>query len=377
MIMKKLSPLFVGLMTACGSGENGLPLLDKTAFDRQLDGKSVSLYTLESEGGLTMQVTNYGLRIVTLFAPDRKGEYADVAIGYENIDRYVNNEGERFLGCIVGRYANRIAKGKFSIDGTEYNLPINNNGQTLHGGLQGLDRVVWNVDAVSKNAIRFSYISPDGADGFPGTLTLYVDYTLTPDNAVKITYKATTDKPTVVNLSNHCFFNLKGEAGGTITDHIMTINAEQIVPIDSNSIPTGELMTVDGTPFDFRTPEVIGERINEAHLQLKNGSGYDHCWALYRGTPNTVQLAATLYEPQSGRIMEVHTDQPGIQFYCGNFFDGKAAGKYGKPIKWREALALETQKFPDSPNQPQFPGARLNPGEVYTHTCIYKFSADK
>ena len=377
--MKKLSYLFAAILPACGGSENReLPLLGKAAFDTQINGKPVSLYTLESQGGLTMQVTNYGLRIVSLFAPDREGKYADVSVGYESIDRYVNNgSGERFLGCIVGRYANRIAEGKFTLDGTTYTLSKNHpSGLTLHGGHEGLDRVVWNVDSVSRDAITFSYVSPDGADGFPGNLSLQVKYALTPDNAVKITYRATTDKPTVVNLSNHCFFNLKGEACGAITDHLMTINASQITPTDSNQMPTGELMNVEGTPFDFRTPAVIGDRIGEPHPQLISGNGYDHNWVLTADPQNAVRLAATLYEPESGRILEVYTDQPGMQFYAGNFFNGKTNGKYGKPIRYREALALETQKFPDSPNHPNFPTTRLNPNEVYTQTCIYKFLTD-
>ncbi|MDR3235489.1 MAG: galactose mutarotase [Prevotellaceae bacterium] len=363
----------VSLLTACCKNNQQLPLLHKTAFDTEVDGQPVSLYTLEA-GDITLQVTNYGLRVVSLWTPDKNGKYADVAIGYENIERYIRGEGERFLGPVVGRYANRIAKGTFSLDGETYHLPLNNNGQTLHGGLTGLDRVAWNVDSVSRDVIHFSYVSPDGADGFPGTLSIWVDYLVTADNEFIILYRATTDKPTVVNLSNHAFFNLKGESNGTIADHLIQINADYITPIDSLLIPTGELLSVEGTPFDFRTATGIGERINAPHPQLKNGAGYDHNWVLQRATENDVEPAATLYEKESGRVLEVYTDQPGIQFYSGNFFDGKANGKYGKPIAYREALALETQKFPDSPNHENFPSTRLNPGEVYTQICIYKFS---
>jgi aldose 1-epimerase len=365
---------FAPLLSAF-AGESGekLVLLDKAAFNTMVDGQSVSLYTLDSGNGLVLQVTNYGLRVVSLWVPDKHGHYSDVSVGYENIERYVHNNGERFLGSIVGRYANRIANGTFKLDGTAYHLPQNNNGQTLHGGLHGLDRVVWKVERASTTAIRFSYLSPDGDEGFPGNLKIVVEYSLTPENEFKITYEAETDKPTVVNLSNHTFFNLKGEATGSITDHILTVNADHITPVNTSLIPTGELMPVDGTPFDFRTPVRIGERIDYDNPQLNNGKGYDHCWVLGDAKKQTVELAATLYEPQSGRIMEVYTDQPGIQFYSGNFFDGKANGKYGKPIAFREALALETQCFPDSPNQPAFPSTRLNPGEVYKQTCIYKF----
>lgn len=375
MITRKIlySTLLLGMLACSGNKKDELPLLDKSAFEATVDGKPVSLYTLDSGDGLTVQVTNFGLRVVSIWAADRNGKYADVAVGYENIDRYIHNKGERFIGPIVGRYANRIAKGQFTLDGTTYQLPTNNNGQTLHGGLKGLDMVAWDVKEVTPSSVSFSYTSPDGDEGFPGNLTMDVKYSVTPDNGFKIEYKATTDKPTVVNLSNHAFFNLKGDGGGTITDHILTINAGHTTPVDSVLIPTGELAPVDGTPFDFRTPTAIGARIDADDAQLKNGLGYDHNWALNRKSGNAVELAVTLYEPASGRVMEVYTDQPGVQFYSGNFFDGKTNNKYGQPIGYREALALETQKFPDSPNHPDFPSTRLNPGETYTHTCIYKF----
>ena len=376
MIIRRIlfASILFTLLACNGNKKNEIPLLDKSAFTTEVDGKPVSLYTLDSGNGLTVQVTNFGLRVVSIWTADRDGKYADVAVGYENIDRYINNKGERFLGCIVGRYANRIAKGQFELDGVTYQLPINNNGQTLHGGLKGLDLVVWDVHEVIPNSIHFSYTSPDGDEGFPGNLKLDVTYSLTADNGFKIEYKATTDKPTVVNLSNHSFFNLKGDGDGTITDHILTIHASKTTPVDSLLIPTGELASVDGTPFDFRTPTAIGKRIDANDLQLKNGLGYDHNWVLDRKSAKDIELAVTLYEPVSGRVMEVYTDQPGVQFYSGNFFDGKVNNKYGKPIGYREALALETQKFPDSPNHPDFPSTRLNPGEVYMHTCIYKFT---
>ncbi|MDR3184399.1 MAG: galactose mutarotase, partial [Prevotellaceae bacterium] len=344
--MKKImySLAFAPLLSACADGgSKDVSLLDKAAFDTVVNGQPVSLYTLNSGNGLVLQVTNYGLRVVSLWVPDKNGNYSDVSVGYENIERYINNEGERFLGPIVGRYANRIANGAFKLDGVEYHLPQNNNGQTLHGGIHGLDRVVWKVDNANATSIRFSYLSPDGDEGFPGNLKIVVEYSVTPENEFKITYEAETDKPTVVNLSNHAFFNLKGEGSGSIADHILTINADYITPVNTSLIPTGELMPVDGTPFNFRTPVRIGERIGYDHEQLKNGGGYDHNWVLAPVKRETVELAVTLYEPQSGRTMEVYTDQPGVQFYSGNFFDGKANGKYGKPINFREALALETQ----------------------------------
>lgn len=352
-----------------------IPLFNKASFETTIDGKPVSLYTLKSPNeGVVLQVTNFGGRIIALWTPDKDGTYEDIVLGYDNIDKYVNNQGERFLGTVVGRYANRIAKGEFEIDGVKYQLPINNNGQTLHGGLKGLDMVVWDVINATDNELVLRHVSPDGADGFPGNLTVDMVYTLTPDNELKITYKATTDKPTVVNLSHHSFFNLKGEGMGTILDHVLTINASKMIPVDSVLIPTGEIASVENTPFDFRKPTAIGDRINDDNEQLKLGRGYDHCWVIDRKAADDVEFAASVYEPTTGRVIEVWTDQPGIQFYSGNFFTGNATGKYGRALNYRESIALETQKFPDSPNQPNFPSTRLNPGEEYKQTCIYKFS---
>lgn len=362
--------MMLPLFMACN--KEVLPLLEKSAFQTTIDGKNVDLYTLKS-GDLTMQVTNFGGRIVSLWAPDRAGKQEDVVLGHKNIDQYVNVTGERFLGCVVGRYANRIGRGQFTLDSVMYQLPLNNNGQTLHGGLKGLDMVVWDVVSVSGSAITLSYTSPDGEEGFPGTLTINMTYTLTKNNELKIDYQAETDKPTVINLSHHGFFNLKGEGKGTINDHVLTINAGSIVPVDSVLIPFGTLLSVENTPFDFRTPTAIGERVNGDHQQLKYGLGYDHNWVLDRESEKEIEFAASLFEPISGRLMEVWTDQPGIQFYGGNFMDGTGEGKYGEKHNYRESVALETQHFPDSPNQPAFPSTRLNPGETYTQTCIYKF----
>lgn len=372
-MMKQLAFAFlaVALLSACSS--NGVKLVDAKNFESTIDGKPVALYTLTSPSGITMQVTNFGGHVVSLWVPDRNGNMADVVLGHNLLKEYVDYEGERFIGCVVGRVANRIANGKFTIDSTTYQVPINNNGQSLHGGLKGLDQVVWNVDSVSSDRIQLSYVSPHGAEGYPGNLKVTMTYALTADNEFKITYSATTDRPTVVNLSHHGFFNLKGECGGTINDHILTICADSITPVDSLLIPTGKLMAVAGTPFDFNQPTAIGKRINDDHLQLHYGNGYDHNWVLRRNAPG-VQLAATVYEPSSGRLMEIFTDQPGIQFYGGNFFNGKGKGKCGNTFKYREAIALETQKWPDAPNQPAFPSIRLNPGEQYHQTCIYKFS---
>lgn len=321
-----------------------------------------------------MQVTNFGARVVTLFAPDRNGKTDDIVLGYADIDTYLDNPGERFLGAVVGPYANRIAGGVMEIDGETYTLPQNNNGQTLHGGLKGLDMVVWDVESVSENAIVFKYLRPDGQDGFPGNLTVEMKYELTPGNEFVVTYSAFTDKPTHVNISHHSFFNLKGEGNGTVEDNVMVINASHTTPVDSFLIPTGEIADVTGTPFDFREPHAIGERIGQENEQLANGGGYDHNWVLDRKTENGVEFAASVYEPASGRYLEVFTDQPAMQFYSGNFFDGSTCGKYGRPLRYRESLALETQKYPDTPHHPDFPTTLLLPGETYSHTCIYRFS---
>lgn len=354
--------------------EGGITLFDKNKFTAILDGKTISLYTLDSGNGLLMQVINYGGRVVSLWVPDKTGHYEDVVLGYENIDRYLNNTGERYLGTVVGRYANRIANGKFELDGTIYTLAQNNGPNSLHGGLKAFDSVVWDVDKVTSSELHMSYTSADGEEGFPGEVKVKMIYTLTPQNEFKIQYEAITNKSTHVNLSHHSYFNLKGEGNGTAMDNVLALHASKFVPINEVCIPLGNVVPVDGTPFDFRTPHVIGERIENNDIQLKNGAGYDHCWVVDRKSESEVALAATVYEPASGRVMEVYTDQPGIQFYSSNWFDGKTNGKYNKSHNRREAIALETQKYPDTPNQPTFPTSRLNPGEVYKHTCIYKFT---
>lgn len=376
-----ISLLTIIVLCACSNSkkkahqnDTEIALIPDSAYNTDFGGKKIALYTLESGNGITMQVTNFGGRVVSLWVPDRTGQYQDIVYSHPSIDQHINYQGERCLGPIVGRFANRIAKGRFELDGVQYQLPLNNNGQTLHGGINGFDMKVWNVDTTTTNSIALSYISPDGEEGFPGTVTVKMVYTLTPDNEFKISYQATTDKPTHVNLSHHSFFNLKGAGNGTITDHLLTINSSAITPVDSVLIPTGETLLVEGTPFDFRKPTAIGDRINQDNLQLRNGGGYDHNWIIDRKTPNDIEFIASLYEPISGRKMEVWSDQPALQFYSGNFLDGKVIGKYGKAHNYREAVALETQKYPDTPNQPSFPSTRLNPGETYNQTCIYKFS---
>jgi aldose 1-epimerase len=369
---------FALFLAACAalfscSPKSEVMLIDSSAFNAEVDGKQVSLYTIQ-EGDLTMQVTNFGARVVTLWTPDKAGNQEDVVLGYNNLDNYVNNPGERFLGAVVGPYANRIANGTYTIGEETYNFPQNNNGQTLHGGLKGLDMVVWDVDTVTANSIVLSYLRPDGQDGMPGNLKIVMTYTLTPENEFRVDYLAETDKATHVNISHHSFFNLKGEGKGTINDHVLYINASKTTPVDAVLIPTGEIVEVEGTPFDFREPKAIGQDVNVENEQLKNGAGYDHNWVLDRQTENELELAASVWEPASGRYMEVWTDQPALQFYGGNFFDGTTSGKYGRTLNYRESIALETQKYPDTPNHSNFPSTLLNPGEKYTHVCVYKFS---
>lgn len=372
--MKKTVLLSAAILAVASCCEKELPLLPASSFTAEVDMKPVSLYTLKA-GDITMQVTNYGAKVVTLFTPDRDGKYEDIVLGYESLDRYVNNNGERFLGSVVGPYANRIADGRFTLDGQEYTLPQNNNGQTLHGGLKGLDGVVWDVVSVDGNSIVLHYLHADGQEGFPGNLDIKMTYSLTPDNEFHVDYEATTDKATVVNISHHSFFNLKGEGNGTIEDNELTIYASKFTPVNEVLIPSGELADVTGTPFDFREAHSIGERIRTDNVQLKNGRGYDLNWVIDRNTVNEVEKVAELYEPTTGRVMEVWTDQPGLQFYSGNFFDGSTIGKYGRPLRYRESVALETQKYPDSPNHENFPSTVLRPGDTYTHTCVYKFGS--
>lgn len=366
--------VFIMLFSSCKNKIEKIMLFEKDVFETIIDGKPVSLYTLDSGNGLVVQVTNYGGRIVSVWAPDKDGNYEDVVLGFGTIHDCIDNQGEKYMGPVIGRYGNRISNGQFEIDGVKYQLPQNDGTNSLHGGIEGFDMRVWDVVKVDEKSITMSYVSSDGEQGYPGNLAVEMTYKLTSDNELVIDYKATTDKATHVNLTNHSQFNLAGAKSGTILNHIMTVNASHITPVDDILIPTGKIAPVEGSPFDFRNATRIGERIDNDNEQLKKGGGYDHNWVLDKKNPDAVELAVTLYEPNSGRVLEVFTDQPGIQIYTGNFFNGKVAGKYGEPFAYRGAVALETQKFPNTPNQPNFPTTLLNPGETYTHTCIYKFT---
>lgn len=363
--MRKFLVLALCAMVLIGcTKKREVNLMNVNDFNTEVNGKKVSLYTLKN-GSLTMQVTNFGGRVVSLWTPDFKGNYDDVVLGYDNIDKYINNKGERYLGAVVGRYANRIGHGEFTLDGKKYELYKNDNGNTLHGGEFGVDRVVWDVKSLNDTSIVLNVVLPDGMDGFPGNLDITMTYSLTPDNEFRVDYLATTDAPTVCNLSHHSFFNLRGEGNSTILDHEMMINGKIITVVDEHLIPTGNFIPVKGTPMDFMASKPIGRDIKEYHPQMENGGGYDFNWVLNKPI-GQMGLAASVYEPTSGRTMEVTTDQPGMQFYSGNFFD----------VKYN-SFALETQQFPDAPNQKNFPSTVLRPGEEYHHTCIYKFGVKK
>ena len=321
-------------------------------------------------------ITNYGGRVVSIVVPDRNGKMADVVLGFDTLDGYLGPNP--YFGALVGRYANRIAGGRFKLDGVEYKLAVNNGSNSLHGGLKGFDKVLWTVREYSKNppAIELTYVSQDGEEGYPGKLTAKVVYTLTEGNELRIDYTATTDKDTVLNLTNHSYFNLAGQDNGDIHKHEIMINADRFTPVDAKLIPTGELRKVEGTPFDLRKPTAVGAHNDDNDEQLKFGGGYDHNFVLNR-TGHGLTLAARVTEPESGRVLEVLTTQPGIQFYTGNSLDGTVHGKGGKIYARRSALCLETQHFPDTPNHPKFPTAELKPGEAYHQTTIYKFSTTK
>jgi len=338
------------------------------------DFDEIKLYTLKNKAGTTVKITNYGATVTSIVTADRNGKMADVALGYNSVERYMNAVDKPYFGSIVGRYGNRIAKGKFSIDGEEYTLATNNGENHLHGGIIGFDKVVWNAQVVGRNAVKFGYLAKDGEEGYPGNLGISVTYTLTDENELKIDYLATTDKKTPVNLTNHTYFNLAGEGSGTINTHELMLNASRFTPVDEGLIPTGELRDVAGTPFDFRKPKAIGKDLKKKDTQLEYGGGYDHNWVL-DSKGDGMQLAATLYEPKSGRLLEVITKEPAIQFYGGNFLDGRLKGKSGRPYNHRNGLCLETQHSPDSPNRPEWATTILKPGERYETTTIYKFSA--
>ncbi len=353
---------------------NGITPVPSSAFEAVKDGKKISLVTITG-GGLTMQATNCGGRVVSLFVPDKDGKYDDVVIGYGRIEDYLDNKGERFLGSSPGPVANRIGGASFGIDGTTYKVSANDGANTLHGGFTGIDNLVWDIESQTENSVTFSVVHPDGLDGFPGNKKIRMTYTLTEDSGLMVEFEASTDKKTPVNLAHHSFFNLHGSGKGNILDHVLTIKASKATPVDEHLIPTGEIASIEGTPLDFRTPHAIGERVDDySNQQMAYGHGYDFNYVLDKEHKGMLESVAMVFDPVSGRRMEVLTDQPGLQFYSGYFFDGTSCDKYGNKLGRNCSFALETQKFPDAVHHGNFPSIILNPGETYRHKVIYRFS---
>jgi aldose 1-epimerase len=376
--MKKLCVWAVAalLMAACTpkaekATDSGLL---QSKFQTEVDGKKTDLFTLRNKDNMEVCITNFGGRIVSVMVPDKDGQMRDVVLGFDSIQDYISKPSD--FGASIGRYANRINQGKFTLDGVEYQLPRNNYGHCLHGGPQGFQYRVFDAVQPNPQEVELTYVAKDGEEGFPGNITCKVLMKLTDDNAIDIRYEAETDKPTIVNMTNHSYFNLDGDAGSN-ADHLLTVDADYYTPVDSTFMTTGEIASVEGTPMDFRTPTPVGARINDyAFVQLKNGNGYDHNWILNtKGDIN--RKAASLKSPKTGIVLDVYTNEPGVQVYAGNFLDGSLTGKKGITYNQRASVCLETQKYPDTPNKSEWPSAVLRPGEKYMSQCIFKFSVDK
>lgn len=378
MLLKRTAALLllcsiVSLGLAPAALGQGMP--KRESFGKTGDGQAVDIYTLKNRRGAEARITTYGGTVVSLTMPDRAGKFDDVVLGFDDLAGF--EKTTTYMGALIGRYANRIAKGRFTLDGKEYTLATNNGENHLHGGVRGFDKVVWTARPLAARggqALELTYVSKDGEEGYPGNLTVRAVYTLTDANELKIEYYATTDKATVVNLTNHNYYNLAGQGNGDILGHLLTVNASRFTPTDAGAIPTGELRPVRGTPFDFTRPTAIGARINQDEEQLKLGKGYDHNFVV-DGRAGTLRLAGRVTEPTTGRAMEVWTTEPGMQLYTGNYLDGSDIGKGGKPYRQRYGFCLETQHYPDSPNRPGFPSTVLRKGARFRSTTVYKFSA--
>jgi aldose 1-epimerase len=364
----------LAVSTGCSGIGDGSKDVESRSFGATKDGTAITLYKLTNAKGMVAEIINYGGAVTSLLVPDRNGKVADVVLGFDSLEGYLGTQP--YMGALIGRYGNRIAKGRFSIGAENYTLATNNGENSLHGGARGFDKAVWSAASFSQKGARgveLKYLSRDGEEGYPGNLETIVRYTLTDDNELRIDYTATTDKPTVVNLTNHSYFNLAGQGGGDILGHEVVIHADRFTPVDAGLIPTGELRQVKGTPFDFTVPTAIGARINADDEQIKRGGGYDHNFVL-NGRGRAMRIAAEVVEPKSGRAMQVLTTEPGLQFYTGNFLDGTLRGKGGKVYNQRYGFCMETQHFPDSPNKHAFPSTVLKPGERYTSETIYRFT---
>jgi len=379
--MKKILKLSVAALiltlAACGGKQQEVKTasgLNPADFQTEVDGKQTALYTLTNANGMEVCITNFGGRIVSVMVPDRDGVMRDVVLGFDSIADYVKYPSD--FGATIGRYANRIGQGKFSLDGTDYQLPTNNYGHCLHGGPKGFQYRVFDAVQPDQHTLKLSYLSKDGEEGFPGNLNCTVTFTLTDDNAIDIQYGAETDKPTIVNMTNHSYFNLDGDPSRDNSEYLLTIDADNYTPVDSTFMTTGEIVTVEGTPMDFRQPTAVGARIDDDFQQLKNGLGYDHNWVLNTKGDDS-RACATLVSPKTGIKLEVFTNEPGIQVYAGNFLDGTLRGKKGITYGRRASVCLETQKYPDTPNKPEWPTAVLRPGEKYDSHCIFRFSVEK
>ena len=385
MNLKTFSIIFMGgvLLQGCASKKSdtseisdsvAVNVIEKVIFGTLPDGRTADLFTLKNANGMTVKITNFGGIITHWTASDKNGKYENITLACDSLSTYVR--GVSFFGALVGRYGNRIAKGKFSLDGKNYNLFLSNAPNTLHGGKQGFDQKLWAATVINDEEpqLKLNYVSPDGEEGYPGKLSVEVIYTLQKDNTLKIDYQVVTDKATVVNLTNHAYFNLTGDINKDILGHELTLNSDKYLPVDATLIPTGELKSVTGTPFDFTKSFKIGERINDkTDTQIKYGNGYDHCW-VFTDTTNNLKNVASVYEPTSGRLMEMLTTEPAVQFYTGNFLNGSIITKDGIGAKFRTGFCLESQHYPDSPNQPKFPTTVLRPNQTYRTTTVYKFS---
>ena len=379
--MKKILKLSVAALlltlAACGGKQQEVKTasgLNPADFQTEVDGKQTALYTLTNANGMEVCITNFGGRIVSVMVPDRDGVMRDVVLGFDSIADYVKFPSD--FGATIGRYANRIGQGKFSLDGVDYQLPTNNYGHCLHGGPKGFQYRVFDAVQPDQHTLKLSYLSKDGEEGFPGNLNCTVTFTLTDDNAIDIQYGAETDKPTIVNLTNHSYFNLDGDPSRDNSEYLLMVDADNYTPVDSTFMTTGEIVTVEGTPMDFRQPTAVGARIDDDFQQLKNGLGYDHNWVLNTKGDDS-RACATLVSPKTGIKLEVFTNEPGIQVYAGNFLDGTLRGKKGITYGRRASVCLETQKYPDTPNKPEWPTAVLRPGEKYDSHCIFRFSVEK